>query len=270
MMATQTQTEEAIDLMKDSRFEEALSLFRQDIEKNPKTWSTWYMAGQCSRFLNDIQGAIQYLSGATQLSDNEPTVFSALGIAYQLDRQWDNSISAFRRAIELDEDYVNAYNSLALTQKQSGQLELALHNYDAGAKALARQIVKSMLVNGPIAIYKHRDTKGNLWAEYAMYGAMHLASTADGIDSVAWPTGTQAMEEERTESHGNLYWVDNPNENGEIVRLFLPNYFNTFREKLRQDIEYSNLIGNRGTVLEAVGRHDEARLHFEEAEEFMP
>ena len=70
--------------------------------------------------------------------------------------------------------------------------------------------------------------------------------------------------------HAGLYWIDTPNKQKETVRLFLPNYFNTFREQLKRDNTYSNLIGNRGTVLELLGRHDEARLHFDEADEFLP
>src|SRR5262249_55202486 len=88
------------------------------------------------------------------------------------------------------------------------------------------------------------------------------------IDGIAWPTGEQALEEERSERHAGLYWVDLPDSKGETMRLFLPNYFNTFCELLRGDTAYSNLIGNRGTVLELLGRRDEARLHFEEAAEF--
>ena len=80
----------------------------------------------------------------------------------------------------------------------------------------------------------------------------------------------QAQEGERTEKHAGLYWFDAPNDKGENVRLFLPNYFNTFREQLKRDPGYSNLIGNRGTILELLGRHDEARQHFDEATEFQP
>ena len=269
-MTAQTQTEKAIDLMKVSRFDEAWMLLRQVIEQNPNEWNTWYMAGQCARFLNDFSGAIQSLLRATQLTKNQPEVFSALGIAYQMDSQWENAISAFRQAIEIDGDYVLAYNSLALTQKKCGQIEKAIHNYDAGAKALARQIVKSMQNHHSSVISKHRDTNGQLWSEYAMYAALHLASITDGIDGVAWPTDAQAIEEERTEKHGNLFWVDNQNDGGENVRLFLPNYFNTFREQLRKDNVYSNLMGNRGTVLDAIGKQDEAQQHFNEATEFMP
>ena len=90
---------------------------------------------------------------------------------------------------------------------------------------------------------------------------------AAGVQGKAWPTGEQAATEERTEEHAGLYWVDVLNDTKEIVCLFLPNYFNTF---LRRDAVYSNLIGNRGTVLELLGRQDEARQHFDEATEFLP
>lgn len=42
------------------------------------------------------------------------------------------------------------------------------------------------------------------------------------------------------------------------------------REHLGRDPVYSNLIGNRGAVLELLGRHNEAQQHFDEATEFMP
>ncbi len=232
------------------------------------TLGTWL--GQCCRFLDDIDGAIKHLSRAAELERDEPSIFLALGILCQLKPHWDDAIDAFRRAIEIDPDYVLAYNSLALTQKKRGELDKALHNYDAGAKALARRSVKAMRNTRTSPILKHRDTVGTLWVEYASFAALYLASSAEGINGIAWPTGEQALEEDRTEKHSGLYWIDVPNDKRETVRLFQPNYFNTFRELLKRDTAYSNLIGNRGTVLELVGRNDEPRQHFDEATEFQP
>src|SRR5437899_9773432 len=81
----------------------------------PSQWNAWYMAGQCCRFLNNIDGAIQHLSRAAELKRDEPSIFLALGIALQLNPQSDKAIMAFRRAIEMGSDYELAYNSLALT-----------------------------------------------------------------------------------------------------------------------------------------------------------
>lgn len=228
------------------------------------------MAGQCCRFLNDIDSAIEYLAHAAEMKSDDPSIFLALGIAFQLRTQWDDATEAFRRAIEINADYELAYNSLALTQKKRGDLTNALHNYDAGAKALSRRIVKTMRNDRSSPILKHRDTVGTLWIEQATYAALYLASLEERIQGIAWPTGEQAQREEQTEEHAGLYWTDVLNDKNCTARLFLPNYFNTFRELLRRDVAYSNLIGNRGTVLELLGRDDEARQHFEEASEFLP
>ncbi len=117
-------------------------------------------------------------------------------------------------------------------------------------------------------ILKHRDTAGHRWFDYATYGCAYLATHVDGITSFGAPTGAAAEEEERTERHRGLYWVDSEQDDGGTLRFFLPNYFNTVREALRSSGVYANLIGNRGTVLGLLGQDDEAAQHFEEATEF--
>ncbi len=255
----------ANELMRAGRFDAALPLLREAIDYDPSSWSAMYMAGQCCRFTDDLEGATDYLSAAVELKNDEPPLYLALGIALQLSSRWDEAIANFARAIELDPDYDLAYNSLALTQKKRGDLAKALHNYDAGAKALSRRVASSMKNDSANAIYKYQDTRGKLWVEYACYAAV---STSSPIERIAWLTGDQAVLEERTERHRGLYWEDTITESNEILRLFFPNYFNTFRERLKGP-SYANLIGNRGTVLDLLGRRAEAHNHFDEASEFM-
>jgi tetratricopeptide (TPR) repeat protein len=255
-------------LTQSGRWEAALPLLQRGIAEDPSDWNLEYLAGQCCRFVGDFDGAVEHLGRASMLAPGVASVFLALGIAHQQRSDWDDAIAAFAHAIDIDPDYDLAYNSLALTQKMSGELHKALHNYDAGAKALARQIVKRMRNDRSSRIFKHRETLGHRWEEYAFYGCTYLAAEAAGVTGVAWPTGAAAFEEERTEHHGGLYWVDRPQGDGTMPRLFLPNYFNTFRETLRSTPSYANLIGNRGTVLSLLGQDDEAARHVEEANEF--
>lgn len=262
--------EEARALIHQQRFGDALPLLRRLLNQDSSSWNDWYLAGQCHRFLGDIDSAISHLQRAAELEGNDAGVFLALGIALQLVGRFEDAIEALRRALELDPDLAAAYNSLALTQKKAGQLEKALHNYDAGVHALVRGILKEMVNSRDSAIFKHRDTEGTLWTRYAIHGATWLTVHAGGISSIAFPSGAMAMLEEQTETHGGLYWRDMQKENEGKVRIFLPNYINTLREALRRDIVYANLIGNRGTVLGLLGRHEEACQHEEEAQEFEP
>jgi Flp pilus assembly protein TadD len=267
---TEDSMDQAFALMQDQRFAEAMPLLLVTVGEDPTNWNAWYLAGQCYRFLEDFDGAVENHTRAVELAPNEAPVRLALGIALQQQGNYQDAKAQLRRAIEIDPDCDPAFNSLAMTQKMSGELELALKNYDAGIKVLTRRIVKAMRNDRANPILKHRDTIGTLWTEYVTYGAMFLASNERDLQGVAWMTGDQAMEEERTEAHGGLYWVDTPNEKQETVRLYLPNYFNTFREMLRSDSSYANMTGNQGTVLEMLGREKEARQYFAEANEFLP
>src|SRR5438132_10599146 len=139
--------EGAIASMKAGRFDQALQKLRQLIASGEDDLGVWYMAGQCCRFLGDLDQAIGYLSEASRRKADktaEAATFLALGIALQLKERWQEAVNALIRAIEIDPELQMAYNSLALTQKKRGELDKALHNYDAGVKALARGIVKGM------------------------------------------------------------------------------------------------------------------------------
>lgn len=88
-----------------------------------------------------------------------------------------------------------------------GRLDCALHNYGGAVKALARRIVKNMENSRLNRIFKTKASRHNLWIEYAFYGAMYHCAV-DGIDSMVWGSAEFIDEEERTEHHAGLYWVD--------------------------------------------------------------
>jgi tetratricopeptide (TPR) repeat protein len=234
-------------------------------------WQPLYWAGQSYRSLNDCVQAVHFLKRAAAAAPTVAPVFLALGIALQGAQRLSEAKEALARAIEIDNDYALAFNSLALTQKLGGEFEKALHNYDAGCLALARRIVKYLRNHRDNSILKHRDTRGSLWCEYASFGALYLTSCEQHLTGIVFPTGEHAAEEERTESHRGLYWEDvRLVDSDGLSRMFLPNYFNTFREALKQDSTYATLVGNRSTVLRLLDRDSEADEHATEAGEFMP
>jgi hypothetical protein len=98
---------------------------------------------------------------------------------------------------------------------------------------------------------------------------MHLAAHAS-VDRVAWPTDEMAERDERTREFRGWYWHDSIDVERKLTRLYLPNYFNTFCNLLRTDSLYSNLVGNRSTVLRLMGKVEESDQHLQEAEDFLP
>jgi tetratricopeptide (TPR) repeat protein len=257
----------ALSLVQGVDLEGALPLLLTLLPDNRDDGNLHHVTGQCLRALDRVSEAVPLLRRATEIDPELPPYWLALGIALQLMEDLGGAVEALKAALEIDPHYVLAINSLALTQKKMGQLDRALETYDAGATALAHEIVKGLTNSRSSRIYKHTDMRAHLWLNYSMSAAITL-SAQEGFGRVAWPTGEQAMEEERTEEHGGLYWTSFKGEDDESVRLYLPNYFNTMREALRANPLYANLIGNRGTVLEMLGRAEDAMEHFSEAEEF--
>ncbi len=260
----------AIDMMKSGHFAEALPILVRSSRCNPSDYGSWYMAGQCYRFTEDIPKAIEFLKQAARLNPTEPTVFLSLGIAFQLFGQFNNAIGSLVKAVDIDPNFDLAYNSLALTQMKKGDYEFALHNYDEALKAMTRRLVSTFKNSPSRGITKFHDSPYSLWIEYAVFGMMFIAASDKSVSSVAMPTGETAGREEREEHYEGLFWKDQVDELGKKTRLFLPNYFNTFEARLHDNVDFATFLRSKGTALEELGRNEEAQKHYAEAEYFRP
>lgn len=241
--------------------------FMAATRQTPGDWYVWYGAGQCARFLGRIGEARALLARAAALDGRQTTVLLALGITEQLSGSYEEAVDTLVRAIDLDEDFAPAYNSLALTQRKMGELEKALHNYDAGTKALARTFVRALANEAGSRIVPFRMVQGERWLECAVFGAFFHASEVMPASGVSWLSGEQTKRALRSGEYGGLMYFDQPGAEG-TTRVFLPNYFCSFQEYLRSGGIFANLIGNQGTCLDLLGRHEEAEAYFEEARDF--
>jgi tetratricopeptide (TPR) repeat protein len=261
------QSEEVLALITSGRFDEAGPL-AVALEKYPSDWHDHYVVGQYFRFARDYPKACANLSRADELAPRQPPVLLALAIARQLNAEYASAIDALRLALEIDPDYAIGYNTLAMTQKLMGDFEKAAHNYDEGAKALARGIARSLKNAGSSPRLPIGRSRTQLWSNYAAVGALYLVAHAS-VDRFAWPTGEMAERDERTREFRGWYWHDSIDIEQKLTRLYLPNYFNTFYNMLRVDSLYANLVGNRSTVLRLIGNIEESDQHLLESEDFM-
>jgi len=135
------QRDMAIGLMRQQRYSEALPLFLSLMNANPDDSSLYYMAGQCYRFTNSIPDSVQCLSKAARLNSSAPHIFLALGIAYQLDDDFEQAINALEQAVELDPKLFTAYNSIGLTYRKIGMFHEAFEWYSRAAKGIVASVI---------------------------------------------------------------------------------------------------------------------------------
>ena len=257
----------AVELMARRKLQEALRLARQAAQELPGDWHTRYALGHCLLHSNDLAGAIDELAEANRLRPKNTSVLLALEVARQLSGAYNGAIGALREALEVDPNFVAAINSLAMTQKLMGEFVIADQNYVLALRTLSRAIVKDWRNSADNLRVPHGESRNNLWSEYALDAGLWLA-VQGGMDSIALPTGETALRDAEKALLEGWYWQDGVDKDGKKVLSLYPNFFNTFRDQLAKGGVYRHLIGNRGTVLEKLGKTQDAEDHLQEAIDF--
>jgi tetratricopeptide (TPR) repeat protein len=257
----------AMELLSKGQLREAGPVAKQAVREQPGDWHARYVLGRCLQDSNDLAGAVGELLEANRLSHGNPSILLALGIAKQLSGDCEGALNALRQALEIDPEFIPAINSLAMTQKLMGNFSDADKNYVIALRVLSKVIVKDWRNSVDNVRMAHWESRNHLWVKYATHAALWLAAEAD-MDSIAMPTGETAVRDAQTAFLKGWYWNDGLDRNGKKVRSFYPNFFNTFRSDLAKGGIYRHLIGNRGTVLERLGKAQEAEAHLQEAVDF--
>jgi tetratricopeptide (TPR) repeat protein len=252
-----------------SNFPQAISSFRQILNQDQSDWNAWYLVGQCYRFLGDYPTAISYLEKALKLRNDESSVYHALGVAYQLNGDYSASLDALSKGKELDPENEIFYISYAMTRKDQGEYEKALGNYQSAFKVLASRIAKAMKNERSNPIYPRPNSPFRLWMNCAFEGGVYLGVWARNLKGIEFAEGDLDEEQFYASHYEGQLWFDHKDSAGDLFRMYLPNFLNTFFVLLSKDNAYFNLIGNMSTVLGLLGRHEEAQEHYQEAQFFM-
>ncbi len=259
--------DKAYGLIKEHNYAEAVLLLLQLHEEGAADQNIYHLIGYCYRYLDNYPLAIHYQQIAVEKDPNCPNLL-ALGIAYQLNKQYDLSIEALERSIEIDYDYLLAYNSLAMTYKRMGKYQIAVDIYERAINIISYQIISDMKNSRDNEYVEDYTFDNTLWLNYSMDAGFYLIKR-DKIKELATLDEQSVKEEKDARIYGSLYWIDKVDNNGKIKRLYLPNYFNTFRKQLTDDSYYATFLGDRGLNLELLNKTEEANKHIEEAREFM-
>ena len=256
------------DLISAQNWNGALPRLTTLLEAQPTFAHAWYLLGQCHRFSGEMVSSISALTKATQLDPSQESYFLALGIAYQLNESYEESLASLRQAHAIKPDYVEAYISAAITLKRMGNLEKSAEIFDEAAYALTLQNIHNQPNDYATRIYGSRPIQGGLWAGY-LSKAMLLICAQEDIGAIRVPTSKTAELEYETRENAGLFWKDVGSGNGQITRILMPNLFDYVRESFISDRRYSHILGDKSLVLKSLGRFDEAEEHKNEALEFQ-
>ena len=263
----------AADLIERRKYNEVIQLLKTYETEHSNHGNFNYLLGQAYRFVDVYGEAERYLTKATKLERNITSYWLALGIVQQLMNKFIDSEKSLINALEINPDHIPSYNSLGVTRRKSDNFEGAQKAYEGGLKKLGLSIIYEFENKKSNPIFSFSDLPVSLWTELLMSISLHqmIESDDERYAFLGWPTSETALEEEKNNKNLGLFWIDNHMEDG-IMKLFLPNYFNTFISILLNtdhlNHQYANFTGNLGVVLEELGKEEEAIEHFKEAQFF--
>ena len=182
------QREKAIDHMRKKQFDKALPLFEELLEDGEQDSSLYYMAGQCCRFMNKIDDAIQHLEQAATLIENPDqnkdnytyNVFLALGIALQLAQRYDESVEELKKAVQLKPPQSSACNSLGLTYNLMGKYSDAIDSYSEALERHVNEVIDRLEADTGGTLTNTIDVRG---AKTAMLNTEIMDKMPDALRS---------------------------------------------------------------------------------------
>jgi len=265
--------EEIREIFDNKKFDEVIEKLLpllKNIKDNKQTdipvWNIYYLIGQSYRFKEDYKNASSYLKKSVETFEN-PSNLKALGIVCHQVGLYNEAIIFHTKSLGLDNTQPLVWNSIAYSQKFLKQYDKAEKNYETAINVYSRNIVKSLTNSKNSIFYPHIDimSKAQLFAKYALEAAIFL-SVKKNFDSIAVPNGAAAETIVADESRKSLYWSEQIIKD-EKTFVVMPNFFNTFFNKLIKNNTYFLLIGNKAEALELQGK-EKAKKYWTEAKLF--
>jgi tetratricopeptide (TPR) repeat protein len=119
---------EGVKLKNAGSYDEALTTFKEAIEKNPENADALYEAGWLSNELKEYDDAVAYLQKAKQLKATA-TIFFELGYAYENSGKKNEATETYKKALELYPKYDDAAKHLGDIYYEDENYATALNYY---------------------------------------------------------------------------------------------------------------------------------------------
>jgi tetratricopeptide (TPR) repeat protein len=122
-----------ISQFQQSKYQEALVAFDRTLKIDSLDTESWYYLGYCYKWTENIPKGIECLFHALKFAIDPSTgsIYSGLGLFYNLMRDLKNAIIYYKKALEFDPGEAYPYSQLGLLVEQTSRdKELALSYYE--------------------------------------------------------------------------------------------------------------------------------------------
>jgi Flp pilus assembly protein TadD len=139
-------TNQAVSLLKEGKFQEALKLFNQLIEQSPKDPDLWSYKGTALLNLKKNSEALSAFNLAVKLDPDYSYRYASRAFAKDASGDLEGAISDYKQAIVLDPEDAIAHNNLGLLLEKQGNQSAAKKHF-SNADQFANHFLGSS--NGP-------------------------------------------------------------------------------------------------------------------------
>lgn len=111
-------------------FNEAIAQFKKAIELNPQNSEYYYEISECYKEIDSIYEQKKYLIESLKYNFENALVHYNLSVLYDMQNDRTNAMLHVKKALELNENYIDAKHKLALMLEHSGDKEGAAKVYE--------------------------------------------------------------------------------------------------------------------------------------------
>ena len=264
---------QALDMHHKGRLENAMEIYEQILDKDPKNYDAYNLAGVVAYQKNDLTLALRLIEMAITVQPNQAYAYVNRGLVFEKLGDHEAALASYEKAITFNPKFAEAYNNKGIILKKMQRLNEAIASYKK-AISLKKDYAIAFSNLGNVL----RELKRYEEAVSCFNQAIHLEpSYAEAFSNLGVVKCELECYEEAVACH-------------ERALQLIPNYAEAYTnlgitlEKLRKFEEalashdkaielrphYADAFSNRGIVLTLMMRLEDAIASYEKAIELDP
>jgi predicted TPR repeat methyltransferase len=117
-------------------FQEIEEHYRELIKKEPENAEAFHVIGVCAVQRGDLVDGYEFMQKAEAMSLNTQEFYNNFGNLYNKLHKKDEAIRCYKKALELDPEYILAYNNMGNIYLKQGNLAQARTNFEIAIKIM--------------------------------------------------------------------------------------------------------------------------------------